>query len=95
MLPEPTAMLPAAMPWLNLAGLAVFAVSGALAAAKHRQTMVTLVFFALITGVGGGTLRDLLIDAPVFWVHDARVPAVCLAAAVVIWPGASAAWGMS
>jgi uncharacterized membrane protein YeiH len=85
MLPEPTAMLPAAMPWLDLAGLAVFAVSGALVAAKHRQTMVTLVFFALITGVGGGTVRDLLIDAPVFWVHDARVPAVCLAAAVAVW----------
>ncbi|WP_230481269.1 trimeric intracellular cation channel family protein [Sphingomonas sp. Leaf21] len=85
MLPEPTAMLPAVMPWLDLAGLAVFAVSGALVAARHRQTMVTLVFFALITGVGGGTLRDLLIDAPVFWVHDPRVPVVCLIAAITVW----------
>ncbi|MET4896287.1 trimeric intracellular cation channel family protein [Sphingomonadaceae bacterium jetA1] len=85
MLPEPTAMLPVAMPWLDLAGLAVFAVSGALVAAKHRQTIVTLVFFALITGVGGGTLRDLMLGAPVFWVHDARVPVVCLIAAVAVW----------
>ena len=50
----------------DLAGLAVFAASGALAAAKRGQTFVTLVFFGLITGVGGGTVRDLLIGAPVF-----------------------------
>ncbi|MET3436560.1 trimeric intracellular cation channel family protein [Sphingomonas sp. NCPPB 2930] len=92
MLPEPTAMLPAVMPWLDLAGLAVFAVSGALAAARHRQTMVTLVFFALITGVGGGTLRDLLINAPVFWVHDPRVPLVCLVAAVAVWATPARWW---
>ncbi|MDQ1158605.1 putative membrane protein YeiH [Sphingomonas sp. SORGH_AS 950] len=92
MLPEPTAMLPAVMPWLDLAGLAVFAVSGALAAARHRQTMVTLVFFALITGVGGGTLRDLLLNAPVFWVHDPRVPLVCLVAAVAVWATPARWW---
>lgn len=79
------AMLPAVAPWLDLAGLAVFAASGALAAARRGQTMVTLSFFALATGVGGGTVRDLLIGAPVFWVHDARVAAVCLGAAVLIW----------
>lgn len=92
MLPEPTAMLPAVMPWLDLAGLAVFAVSGALTAARHRQTMVTLVFFALITGVGGGTLRDLLLNAPVFWVHDPRVPLVCLVAAVAVWATPARWW---
>jgi uncharacterized membrane protein YeiH len=79
------AMLPAAAPWLDLIGLAVFAASGALAAARRGQTMVTLSFFALITGVGGGTVRDLLIGAPVFWVHDARAATVCLAMAVLIW----------
>ena len=84
MLP-PIALLPAFAPWLDLAGLAVFAASGALAAAKRGQTLVTLTFFALITGVGGGTVRDLLIDAPVFWVHDARAASVCLIVALVIW----------
>ncbi|MDQ2879254.1 MAG: TRIC cation channel family protein, partial [Pseudomonadota bacterium] len=68
-----------------MAALAVFAASGALAAAQRGQTMVTLAFFALITGVGGGTVRDLLIGAPVFWVHDARAPGVCLIVAVLIW----------
>lgn len=78
-------LLPTFAPWFDLAGLAVFAASGALAAARRAQTMVTLAFFALITGVGGGTVRDLLIGAPVFWVHDSRAPAVCLTVALVIW----------
>ncbi|WP_408640923.1 trimeric intracellular cation channel family protein [Sphingomonas horti] len=73
------------LPWFDLFGIAVFAASGALAAARHRQTLVTFAFFALVTGVGGGTVRDLLIDAPVFWVRDWRVAAVCLAMAALIW----------
>ena len=78
-------ILPAFAPWFDVAGLAVFAASGALAAAKRGQTTVTLAFFALITGVGGGTVRDLLIGAPVFWVHDPRAATVCLAMAAAIW----------
>jgi len=78
-------ILPVAAPWLDMAGLAVFAASGALAAARRGQTLVTLVFFALITGVGGGTVRDLLIGAPVFWVRDGHVAAACLIVAIVIW----------
>jgi uncharacterized membrane protein YeiH len=70
---------------LDLVGIGVFAASGALAAARARQTLVTFAFFALVTGVGGGTVRDLLIGAPVFWVHDWRVPAVCLGTALLIW----------
>ena len=82
---HPVAIVPVLGPWLDLAGLAVFAASGALAAAQRGQTFVTLAFFALVTGVGGGTVRDLLIGAPVFWVHDARAAGVCLGVAVVIW----------
>jgi len=73
------------LPWLDLFGIAVFAITGALAAAKRGQTLVTLCFFALVTGVGGGTIRDLLIDAPVFWVHDARVAAICIGVALAVW----------
>ncbi|MEC7533616.1 MAG: trimeric intracellular cation channel family protein [Pseudomonadota bacterium] len=71
--------------WLDLAGVAIFALTGALVAAKERQTFVTLGFFSLVTGVGGGTVRDLLIGAPVFWIPDARVPVVCLAVALFAW----------
>ena len=84
MLPVPH-VIPDFAPWFDLAGLAVFAASGALAAAKRAQTMVTLAFFALVTGVGGGTMRDLLIGAPVFWIHDSRPAAVCLIVAFTIW----------
>lgn len=71
--------------WLDLAGVAIFALTGALVAAKERQTFVTLAFFALVTGVGGGTVRDLLIGAPVFWIHDAWVAAICLSVALFAW----------
>jgi len=81
----PPIILPVFAPWFDLAGIAVFAASGALAAAKRGQTFVTLAFFALVTGVGGGTMRDLLIGAPVFWIHDSRAPAACLIVAGVIW----------
>jgi len=70
---------------LDFAGVAVFAATGALAAARQKHDLVTFAFFGAITGVGGGTLRDLLIGAPVFWVQDWRYIAVCLAASVAVW----------
>lgn len=76
---------PALPPVPDLVGIAVFALTGALAAARLRQTFVTAAFFALVTGVGGGSVRDLLIGAPVFWVHDPFVAPVCLAAALLAW----------
>ncbi|MFN3536992.1 MAG: trimeric intracellular cation channel family protein, partial [Brevundimonas sp.] len=70
---------------LDLIGVAVFAATGALAAARDRHDLVTMTFFAAVTGVGGGTLRDLLIGAPVFWVVDWRYIAMCIAASVAVW----------
>ncbi len=70
---------------LDLVGIALFALSGAAVAAKERQTFVTMSFFALVTGVGGGTVRDLLIGAPVFWMTDPSVAALCLGCAVLAW----------
>jgi uncharacterized membrane protein YeiH len=73
------------LPWLDLFGIAVFAATGALAAARREQTFVTAAFFALVTGFGGGAIRDLMIGAPVFWVHDPLVAALGLIVAAVIW----------
>lgn len=70
---------------LDILGIAIFALTGALLAAKERQTFVTMAFFALVTGVGGGTVRDLLIDAPVFWMTDTWVAAICLGTALLAW----------
>lgn len=78
-------MVQSALPILDIAGIAVFAITGALAAARLKQTLVTFTFFAAVTGTGGGTLRDLLIGAPVFWIHDSRALFVCLAAALAVW----------
>lgn len=77
---------------LSIVGTFVFAVTGALAAARLRQTIVTFAFFALVTGVGGGTVRDLLIDAPVFWVHDPAAAIVSIAAALIVWFTPRAIW---
>jgi uncharacterized membrane protein YeiH len=76
---------PTALVLLDYFGIAVFAVSGALLAAEKRQTLVTFIFFAVVTGVGGGTLRDLLIGAPVFWVHANATLLICIAAALLVW----------
>lgn len=73
------------LPWLDLAGLSVFAASGALAAARKRLDFIAACFFALITATGGGTLRDLLIDAPVFWMRDAAPVVLCIGVAVAAW----------
>ncbi len=85
MIVEKLPQLPAILGALDLAGIAVFAFSGALLAARLKQTFVTMAFFALITGVGGGSVRDLLIGAPVFWVHDPLVAPACLGTALIAW----------
>jgi len=54
--------------YFDLAGVFVFAVSGALAAARKDMDLFGLVVLASITAVGGGTLRDLVLGEDVFWV---------------------------
>ena len=69
--------------WLDLCGVAVFAVSGALEAARKQLDLVGFLFVGAVTGIGGGTLRDVLLDrGPVFWVHEPRYLWVTSAAAV-------------
>jgi uncharacterized membrane protein YeiH len=91
-----TSSLPAAigpvLVWLNLAGIAVFAMSGALLAAEKKQTFVTFIFFAVVTAVGGGTVRDLLIGAPVFWMQENIVLFICIAGALLVWALPARLW---
>ncbi|MFV0645033.1 MAG: trimeric intracellular cation channel family protein [Sphingomonadaceae bacterium] len=72
-------------PVLDLAGTAVFALTGALLAARLQQTLVTMVFFALVTGVGGGSLRDMLLGTPAFWLHSVWVTPIILGVALLAW----------
>ena len=56
---------------LDLFGVAVFAVSGSLAAGRKRMDVFGVIVLGLVTALGGGTLRDTLLDSgPVFWIAD-------------------------
>lgn len=73
---------------IDLAGVAVFAVSGTLAALRARMDLLGVAVVAAVTAIGGGTTRDVLLDRhPVFWIEDPTYLAVILLAAggTVIW----------
>jgi len=71
---------------LSMLGVAVFAASGALAAGRKNFDWLGVVVIALVTAVGGGTLRDLLLDRhPIFWVQDpAHLTVILLASALTL-----------
>jgi uncharacterized membrane protein YeiH len=87
--------LPIPLVTLDYLGVAVFAITGALAAARSRHDAVTFAAFAILTGIGGGTLRDLLIGLPVFWMHGGGYIYVCLAAAAAVWVVGERPWRSS
>ncbi|MBK8907967.1 MAG: trimeric intracellular cation channel family protein [Rhodospirillales bacterium] len=69
---------------LDLFGVAVFAASGALKASSKRMDVFGFVLIATVTGIGGGTLRDLLLGVrPVFWIGKPEYLAVCAATAIL------------
>jgi uncharacterized membrane protein YeiH len=69
---------------IQLAGAAVFAMSGALSAGRRRMDVLGVVVIAIVTAIGGGTIRDLLLDRhPVFWIDDPSHLVVSIAAAAL------------
>ena len=71
---------------LEMLGTAAFAVSGALAASRKRMDIFGFCVLALMPAVGGGTVRDVIIDrVPVFWISDNRYVAVAIIAALVVF----------
>ncbi len=71
---------------LDYAGVAVFAATGALAASRKQLDIVGFIFLAAITGIGGGTLRDLILGKlPVFWIQQPAFIAVCVVIAVGVF----------
>ena len=69
---------------LDYAGVALFAATGALAASRKQLDIIGFLFLAAVTGMGGGTLRDLVLDVPVFWIAEPAYILACAATAVVI-----------
>ena len=69
--------------WINLAGVAVCAISGTLMAYQKKMDGFGVVVLASVTAIGGGTLRDIVLDIPVFWVQDTDYLYSTLGAAAV------------
>lgn len=69
--------------WINLAGVAVCAISGTLMAYQKKMDGFGVVVLASVTAIGGGTLRDIVLDIPVFWVQDTDYIYSTLLAAVI------------
>ncbi|MFZ5749635.1 MAG: trimeric intracellular cation channel family protein [Pseudomonadota bacterium] len=71
---------------LDYASVLVFALTGALAASRAQLDIVGFAFLASLTAVGGGTLRDVILDrSPVFWVARPALIAVAVAASVLVF----------
>lgn len=79
--PAPLARL---VPFFDVLAAVVFAVSGALVASRKGLDVMGFMWLAVITGVGGGTVRDLILGVPVFWVQNPVHIWGCLLTAVVM-----------
>ena len=75
----------AALNWLDYAGVFVFAVSGALLASRKHMDIFGMLVLALLPAVGGGTVRDLLLDVPVFWIEDNTYVFVTMSAVAMVF----------
>ena len=70
--------------YLDLAGIAVFAISGAIAAGRRGMDVIGVIALGTVTAIGGGTIRDVLLARhPIFWLSDPAYLVVIIAAALV------------
>ena len=70
--------------FIQMLGVAVFAISGALTAGRKSMDLLGVVVIAIVTAIGGGTLRDVLLDRhPVFWIADPTYLYVCIGAGLL------------
>lgn len=72
----------AALDWF---GLVVFAVTGALVASRKEMDIVGFALLGTATGIGGGTIRDLVLGAPVFWTLTPAYLATCLVVSALVF----------
>lgn len=71
---------------LDYAGVVVFAATGALTASRKQLDLIGFGFLAAVTGIGGGTIRDLILgEVPVFWVEKPAYLVVCVAVAAIVY----------
>ncbi len=75
-------------------GVAVFALSGAMVAARKGMDPFGFALLATVTGVGGGSVRDVLLGRPAFWVADPTDPIVCVLVGMFVY-FVGGRWGLS
>lgn len=73
---------------VDILGVIVFATSGALVASRKEMDLIGFALMACLTGVGGGTLRDVLLSRDVFWIVDPLPVWISLVVAVIVFFGA-------
>lgn len=71
--------------YLDYAGVALFAATGALAASRKQLDPIGFLFFATVTGTGGGTVRDIVLGRVVFWVVDPKYIIICCAVGLLVF----------
>lgn len=71
--------------WIGLAAVAVSALTGVLDAGRKQMDLVGVVMVGCATALGGGTIRDVLLDRPVFWISDQTYLIVALVTTVVVF----------
>ncbi|WP_425098098.1 trimeric intracellular cation channel family protein [Tropicibacter sp. S64] len=74
--------------FLDYTSVLVFALTGALVASRAQLDIVGFAFFASLTGLGGGTLRDLLLDRTPIWIGEPVYLALTCVAALVVFVAA-------
>lgn len=71
--------------FLDFASVLVFALTGALVASRAQLDIVGFAFMAALTGLGGGTLRDLLLDRTPIWIANPTYLGLAVGAAVLVF----------
>ena len=82
---EPTADLLAVLYWTTLVAVVVSSASGVLKAGFKRFDLFGVIMIAITTGLGGGSLRDMLLDRAVFWIQDQRFFVASLGSALIMF----------
>lgn len=72
----------ALLDWL---GVVAFAITGALVASRNQMDIVGFMLLGAVTGIGGGTVRDLLLGLPILWIEHPHYLAVCIGVSVLIF----------
>jgi len=72
--------------FLDYTAIALFAATGALTASRKQLDLIGFIFFAALAGIGGGTLRDIILgQLPVFWIRNDTYVLICAGTGVVVY----------